>query len=170
MSKLTRDELIAKYDMNNPPDPNNPTVQAIVDDGPRLVAESFNWRLGSDLNELFDPTRCPEMYAVARRAHAQLRAAMADGTVEYVDASADPYDPDDVDDAAMLVHFVGSPGLCVARADSVEMFAAMYKATWQVSARRTRPARFAVKIAPVCDTVDVGGRSNFGRTNAGSSC
>ena len=32
---------------------------------------------------------------------------------------------DDVDDAAMLVHFVGSPRVIVTRADSVEMFAAI---------------------------------------------
>lgn len=99
------------------------------------------------------------MYAVARRAYAELRAQMAAGTAEYVDASDRPYNPDDVDDAAMLVNFVGSPGLLVVRADAVEMFAAMYKATWQVSVRRAAPARCQVRIADVCAAACVHGRT-----------
>jgi hypothetical protein len=156
MSELTPDELIAKYKMDNPPEPDNAMVRATLD-GKRLVAAMFNRR--DDLPQLFDPTRCREMYEIASQAHRDLRAAMAAGVVEYVDASNDPHDPDDVDDAAILVSFVGSEGVCVVRAESVDMFAAMYKATWQVTVRRASPARCAVKIAPVCDVATANGRS-----------
>ena len=148
MTKLTRGELIAKYGMNNPPDPNNPTARALLDDGPRIVAQAFSWR--DDIHQLFDPTRCPEMYAIAGKAHGELRAAMAAGSVEYVYASNRPYNPDDVDDVAMLVNFVGDPSVIVVRPESADMFAAMYKATWQVSVRRADPTKCMVRLAPKC--------------------
>jgi hypothetical protein len=157
MTKLTRDELIAKYGMNNPPDPNNPTAQALLD-GRRLVADMFNWH--DDIHQLFDPTRCPEMYAKAQTAHQELRAAMAAGDVEYVDASSRPYNPDDVDDTAMLVNFVGDPSIVVVRPDSVGMFAMMYKATWQASVRRADPSRCTVRLAPKCRAT-TNGRCEF---------
>ncbi len=68
MTKLSSDEMIAKYGMNNAPDPNNLHVMA-MDDGPRVVAELFNWRPGADVNELFDAARCPELYTIATKAH-----------------------------------------------------------------------------------------------------
>ena len=170
MTKLSSDEMIAKYGMNNAPDPNNLHVMA-MDDGPRVVAELFNWRPGADVNELFDAARCPELYTIATKAHRELRAAMAEGAVEYVDASDDPYDADDVDDAAMLVHFVGSPGVIVVRPDAVDMFSAMYKATWQVTARRTAQARCAVRLRRfVTWPALTGGHWSSGRIWAASSC
>lgn len=158
MNKLTPEQLRAKYGMGNPPEPNNPHVVSLMD-GPRIVSESYWWPAGRDLGELFDPSRCPEMYGVARRAHAELRSAMAAGEVEYLDPSGDAYDPDDVDDTATLVHFVGWPGVVVVRSDMVELFAATFRATWLVSVRQANPERCQVKIAPVCDLACANGRA-----------
>jgi hypothetical protein len=150
--KLTRDELIAKYGINNPPDPNNPIAAALLDDGRRTVAESFNFRRPDDL-AMWDPTRCPELYKIARQAHADLCAAMAAGDIECVTPDGGPYDLDDVEDTATLVNFVGSPEVLVVRGDDVDVFAAMYKATWREAARRASPAGCQVRIVPVCDSL-----------------
>ncbi len=155
-----RNEILAKYrsTFDAPPDPNNPQLLAMLD-GSRVVAAAFNWDDDVDLKELFDPSRCSEMYEVARRLHRDLRTAMANDAVTYADADGNPFDPEDVDEGAVLVHFVGSPDLCVVRPDAVDMFATVYQAARQVAIRTAPPARCQVRTAEICDKACANGRS-----------
>ena len=55
-------KLIAKYDMERPPDPNNPDAEAIL--------ASVN---NPDNSVLLDPSRSPELYEIISKAYHNLR-------------------------------------------------------------------------------------------------
>jgi arsenite methyltransferase len=82
MDAARRSILIEKYGIDQPPPADNAIVDAIIDGG-HTLAKMFNWGPGIDLGPLFDPAQCPEMWAVAHAAMRDLRAAMANGQIDY---------------------------------------------------------------------------------------
>ena len=119
-----REYLKAKYIPDRPTDPAlNPTVNDILDAN-RIVAQT--WR--HDGAALFDPKWSPEMYALGERWMSDLRAARANGHVEYVAYDSygheTPYDPDDPHELGTLVNFVGQQRIYVCRR-APDLFSAM---------------------------------------------
>jgi hypothetical protein len=108
-----REYLKAKYIPDRVMDPElNSTVQTI-ERAKQLEAKAF--ARGTDYNQwLFDPSRSPEMHAVAAKAHRDLNLAIACGDIEC----------DDSTDDTILVHFVDSrEAYAVERGKSGERFA-----------------------------------------------
>ena len=121
----SRGELIAKYGIDRPPlDPQlDTTVQGVLD-ADRIVAQT--WR--HDGAALFDPKWSPAMYALAQRWMSDLRAARANGLVEYMAYDSHghetPFDPDDPHEPGTLVNFVGEQRIYVCRL-APELFSTM---------------------------------------------
>ena len=142
MDTQRRQQLIDKFPaMNQPPVPSrsnrvgksawpaNDILRATLD-GEEIVAKTFT--RGSDYAELFDPSRSPEMYAVATKAHREFRLAMARGDIEFITArpyGGAPFDPDDPNDMATLVHYVGDWRAFVCRSQPDNFSALLYVAT-----------------------------------------
>lgn len=153
MDDEQRKQLRAKYGMDNPPDPNNEIASTVLD-ARRLVAIMFNWPIGQDLSELFDPKRCPEMHKIATEAHRDLNLAMGcGGDVDCVDGDNNPVDVNE-DDTALLVNFVGMPLVTVVRRGECEQFAKVYRSDWLPKMRQGRAEHCRVRLAPVCGGFD----------------
>lgn len=120
----------------------------------RLAAKAFT--RGTEYNQwLFDPTRSPDLHAIAARAHREMRELMVRKGTEC-------------DDESVLVHFVGSDEIfAYKRGRSAERFAAglrMHNATQPycdeyvcniratyASTTSAQPARaLAVRVAARC--------------------
>lgn len=116
-------ELRRRFQMDAPPQADNPVVDRV------LVADRLqNSLFARDSAELFDPTRSPQMYAVAQAALRELHARMGeaaetgDGHVvfglddtppdrvrfDHHDGPCDEFTPLNADDPAVYVWFVDS--------------------------------------------------------------
>ena len=139
-----RNMLIAKYGIDNAPNPRDPIATAVLD-GERTLAKMCNWGPGIDLGPLFDPVWSPEMHQIADRAMRQLHADMArgeidyDGGVEYARNRGTECDPDQIEDGVLLVNYVGHDGVQVVRGGEGQHFAALFQATWRLVASARTP-------------------------------
>lgn len=99
--------------IGQPPQPDHPTVTAILDSQEIVNRQGWARRMVA----WDDPDRCPPIYEVVAEAHRNLRLAMAAGRIKYDDDAAEgyPYDPDDPNDSAALIHFVGSKTVMVSK-------------------------------------------------------
>lgn len=126
---IRREYLMAKYIAELPAAETNSTVESVLD-GEYIMARST--RQGVDNSLLFDPTRSPEMYAIADQTMRDLRSARASG-LRYVTPSGGRYNPDRVsDDRVLFVHFVGEKLLfaCCGR-DGADSFSdLLYASAW----------------------------------------
>ena len=135
---LSREQLVDKYGIGNPPQLDNPIVQTILRTD--QIATGTGW--GHDA--VFDPAWNPALYAKATAAHHNLRAAMAADEVTYDGA---PYDHDDPNDVATLVNFVGDNRLFVCRS-AADRFATLLRySTCELDPTR----RCAISIADNCN-------------------
>lgn len=115
--------LRRKYQMDAPPQANNPVVGRV------LATERLHSGLFTrDSGELFDPTRSPQMYAVAQDALRELHARMGEPTeagegrvvfglddsplepvhFDHHDGPGDEFAPLNADDPAVYIWFVGT--------------------------------------------------------------
>jgi hypothetical protein len=148
-----RQQLIDKYGIDRPPNPDHPIVAAMLD-AEQIAPRMFNWPAGTDLRQLWDPAQCPEMYAVATKAHRELHLAVNSGEIEVTAGDGQTVDPN-TDDAAVLVNFVGSPEVIAVRGDTDgDLFAAVYRATWHGAVRRVSAEHCQVQIMPQCGGTD----------------
>ena len=150
-----REQLIAKYKLYAPPNPDDSIATAIID-GEQTLTKMYNWSKGIDLGPLFDPVWSPEMYAVADRAMRALRAAMARGEIdygggaEYARNRGPECDPDQIEDGVLLVNYVGHDGIQVVRGGEGQHFAALFHSTWRLIAGARTHHDCEVRIAPEC--------------------
>ncbi|ACC42854.1 hypothetical protein MMAR_4447 [Mycobacterium marinum M] len=99
--------------MNDQDQADHPAVTAILDSQEIVSRQGWARRMTA----WDDPDRCPPIYEVVARVHRNLRLAMAAGQITYDDHAADgaTYDPDDPEDSAALIHFVGSNTVLVSK-------------------------------------------------------
>lgn len=90
-------KLIAKYGMDNPPDPNNPEAEAVLA-GERNDAD--NWLL-------CDPVRSPELYEIIAGAYHNLRKLQPERAREL--GEPEPFAPDSTSN---VWEYVGDEGRC----------------------------------------------------------
>lgn len=129
-----RAALRRKYRLDEPPQTSNRVVAAIT-----RTDQLYEQLFTRDSGGLFDPVRSPQMYAVARRALADLHAGMGepadsitdDGmgrlvvgegapsirrvTFDSHDGPDDEFTPLSADDPALYVHLVGDNSVVVVR-------------------------------------------------------
>ncbi|ORB53672.1 hypothetical protein [Mycobacterium persicum] len=99
---MNRDELRAKYGMDNPPDPDNPIAKAVLD-AERVTAGAH----GRDNTPLFDPGWSPAMWERATNAMAELQNGLRDKSISLLNYDAVGL-TDDLPDDAMVVWAVGT--------------------------------------------------------------
>jgi hypothetical protein len=113
MTKMTREELIAKYRMDEPPNTHNAIARAVLD-GEYIGANAAGY--GSPDNWLLaDPDRNHVLYVKVRDAHRDFHNAKAMGALTYDTGDPDwEFDPDEPDPAVVLIHYVGrhKVGVC----------------------------------------------------------
>lgn len=141
MTGLTREQLTAKYGINNEPQPDNQIVNVILRTD--QIATGTGW--GRDA--AFDPSWSPTLYAKATAAHHNLRAAMAGGEASYVAYDGAPYDHDDPDDVATLLNFVGDNRLFVCRSAADRFTTLLRHAACELDPNR----RCTINIADDCN-------------------
>lgn len=117
----------------------------------RLITEMFNWRDDADLNNLFDPSRSPEMHRIAAAAHRNMRLGIAAGDIDCIDEHGH-VDPNDYDDAAVFVHVVGTNEVRVvpAQVGPLDQYAQEFRRTWHKTVREARSNYCQIRKAPMC--------------------
>lgn len=113
-NEFDREWAMAKFPaIGQPPEPDHPLVTAILDSQEIVSRQGWARRMVA----WDDPDRCPPIHEVVTKAHRNLRLAMAADQITYDDHAADgaSYDPDDPNDSAVLIHFVGSNTVMVSK-------------------------------------------------------
>lgn len=131
MNDEQRKLMRAKYGMDNPPDPNNPTAKAVLD-AERITASAH----GRDNAALFDPVWSPAMHERGETAMRELRQGLVDDIIRLNDADnlSDLYQlPDD----ALVVWAVGARiahvGRPHTRLDRVDWFTSLVQLAQEVN-------------------------------------
>lgn len=146
MKDERRQELLARFPVMNNERPMNPALNTTVQSMLRTerIAAATGWGHGA----AFDPERNRKLYAKARAAHANLRAMMAAGDVTYATHNGlAPYDPDDPNDTATLVNFVGDAQVYVCRSPAERFAILLRRASTELAPTR----RCAVAISADCN-------------------
>ena len=125
------DKLAAKYGHNKPPDPNNATVQAMLD-AEAITAGAH----GRDNAPLFDPIWSPAMHERARAAVREVQYGLADDSIRLNDAN-NLADLDQLPDDAVVVWAVGARlahvGRPHARLERVDWFTSIVQLAQEVN-------------------------------------
>jgi hypothetical protein len=122
----------------------------------RIVSKMFNWRDGTDMNNLFDPARSPEMYRISIAAHRNMRLGMAAGDIDCFDERGHISDLNDYGTPAVFVHIVGTNEVRVvpAQVEPLDQYADWYRCTWHKTVRTARADFCQIRKAPTCSMSD----------------